>query len=142
MAIKLRHVQVETSPVLLVILVMTIAICLLAFPHTSVISVTLLAILSVTVFFYNLIWQFGRIDEITGGMPRVSLLYSLAFLLLLAGYAFAAGSFILLEPDLALLGGFLIVGGIILAQFSNALLLQHIFTGRRWRLVQSSGHRG
>ena len=112
----------------------SVGVVLLTLPSFTGFGVGLLTCLSVAVFFYNLVWQYGRIDSITGGTARVSQLYALSFVILLYGYLGVAGSFLLNQPLLSLLGGFSIVGGILVAQSSNALLLNQIVKGRRWKL--------
>jgi len=136
---KASHIRGITRPIVLVVLALGIAIPMTAWRQTAIIGVSLLAALSITVFFCNLIWQYGKIDSITGGIPRALAAYYMAFTLLLAGYVLAVASFATRIPILTLLSGFSIVAGIILAQFSNMIVLQHISTGRRWRLAQSSG---
>jgi hypothetical protein len=107
----------------------------LCFQEGRLLGMVILTFLSISVFFYNLVWQFSRIDSVTGGTPRVSKLYPLAFAVLLCGHIAVMESFLRDEPILSLLGGFLIVGGILIAQASNALLLNHIAKGRRWKLA-------
>lgn len=115
---------------------------LMAWPPTLAAGVMMLTCLSVAVFFYNLVWLYGKIDHIIGGMPKVSFLYLSAFVFLLSGYGCVAAWFLSRKGWLGLLGGFLIVVGILLAQGSNALLLEYIVYGRRWRLAKPSSGSG
>lgn len=138
-----EELRFGTYPSILATVVTIVAgAVLLAFPHTASFGVAVLACLSIAVFFYNLIWQYGRIDAVLGGVPKISHLYSSAFILLLYGYIAVAGWFLLEEAWLGVMGGYSIVAGILLAQWSNTLLLDNFVNGRRWRLAESAGSRG
>ncbi len=121
---------------MITLLVLAISIALASRTTTLGLAVVVLSVLSIGVFFYNLIWQYRRIDRLMGGMPEASILYTFAFALLLPGYACVAISFLVKANGVGLLGAFLIVLGILFAQGSNALLLDHFIYGRRWRLAE------
>ncbi len=93
----------------------------------------LLAAVSIIAFFYNMVYQYVRIESVSGNMPR-SYLYALAFCVLASGYIAVVAYLILGNSWMVLLGGYCLILGLILAQFSNKLLLQHIVRGRRWIL--------
>jgi len=119
-----------------------ISVLFMAWRPTLGLGVVLMSGLSIAVFFYNLIWQYGKVHRVIGALPEASYLYAFAFAFLLAGYGCVAISFLSREGGVGVMGGFLIVLGILFAQGSNALLLDHFIYGRRWRLAESPGSGG
>lgn len=118
------------------------SVLLMTWRPTLGLGVALMSCLSIAVFFYNLVWQYRKVDRLIGGKPEALCLYWSAFALLLSGYLSVATWFFSREGWAGLVGGFLIVIGILLAQGSNALLLDHFIHGRRWRLAEPLGSGG
>ncbi len=120
---------------------MGLALALLFSRQTAPLGVILLSAVSAAVFFYNMIWQFGRVNVIIEAKARISRLYTTGFILLAGGYASVAACFVTANPSLAVLGGFLIVLGILCAQGANAFLLESFIYGKRWKFGQPDGSR-
>ena len=134
-----RH---ETPPylypsILLTTLILPLSAGLVLSRSTQVLGVALLTCSSVLVFFYNLVYQVKRIERVTGGICKILKFYSASFALLSAGYVLVGFSFISKRLDHGVVGGFLIVSGILAAQFTNNMLLDFILKGRRWSLLGS-----
>jgi len=134
-----RH---ETPPylypsLLLTTLTLPVSAALVLSKSTEVFGVVLLTCSSVLVFFYNLVYQVKRVERVTGGISRILKFYSASFALLSAGYVLVGFSFISKSIEHGVVGGFLIVSGILSAQFTNNMLLDFILKGRRWSLVGS-----
>jgi len=116
-----------------------VSVLFMANETTLSLGVIMISCASIAVFFYNLVWQYGRIGRVIGRVTGASYLYASAFVLVLSGYLCVTAWFLSKEGWAGLLGALLILTGILVAQASNALLLDWFIYGRRWELVEPSG---
>lgn len=86
--------------------------------------------LSVSCFYYNLVWLYSKCNELVGGVPRTNaLVYLFGFLTVASGYFMLSSSLILDRTNLLFAGSLSLTFGLTLTVVATKILFDRILRG-------------